>query len=142
MLDITFGTACAYNYSDPCKELRIVFKMHEVSGEPGSFRFTACAYHEATGVFSRCYYDATVDVYDVYAIYDVLTALFNAADECIRNAFLHVDVFRNLTDATASVWHPFSRVGRAMLAVAFEHEDIDCYPLTATDVKQLAARLS
>lgn len=141
MLDVTFATACAYRYDNPTMELRLVFKMHEVSGEPGSFRFTACAYHQATGRFSRCYYDATVNVYDVYAVYDVLAALFNAADECIRSAFLRVDGFYNLTDATGSVWHPFTRVGRAMLAEAFEHEGVDCYPLTRADVKQLAASL-
>lgn len=141
MLDITFGTALAYNYRYPKNELHLVFKMHEVSGEPGSFRFTACAYRE-TGAFDRFCYDATVDVYDMYAVYDELVALFNAADECIRTAFVNFDVFYNLTDSASSVWHTFSRVGRRMLAVAFEREGVDLYPLTIADVKELANRLN
>ena len=139
MLDITFATAQAYNYRCPSNELRLVFKMHEVAGEPGSFRFIACAYREVTGAFDRFCYDATVDVYDVYAVYDELAALFNAADECIRNTFMNFDVFYNLTDATASVWYPFNRVGRSMLAVAFEREGVDLYPLTIAEVKELAS---
>lgn len=142
MIDLTFATAHAYNYRTPDNELILSFEMHEVAGEPGTFRFVAYGYRAATGAFHRIYADIIVDAYGVRDVRALLTRLFAAADACIRDTYVCFDVFYNLTDGDGSVWHPMNYVGRNMLAAAYERESVNCYPLTVNDVKRLAASIA
>lgn len=139
MIDLTFASARAYNYCTPDNEIILGFAMHEVAGEPGTFRFVVNGYHAATGMFDRIYSDSTVDVYGIDDMHEVLKRLFNAADKCIRDAYVCFDVFYGLTDANGDRWCPMRWVGYPLLAAAFEHEGVDCYPLTMDDVKRLVS---
>lgn len=139
MLDITFATAYAYNYRTSGDEVVLGFRMHEVAGEPGTFRFVANGYRADNAEFVGLYADVTVDVYNVRDTGAVLRCLFAAADECIREAYNRFDVFFNLTDRDNNTWLPFNHVGRNLLAVAYEREGVDTYPWEHEDVKRLAS---
>lgn len=139
MLNLTFATARAYNYPSAENEVRLVFKAHEIAREPGSIRFVCYGYRVLGGAFAGIYADVVLDVYNVRDTGAVLKCLFAAADKCIRDAYERFDVVFNLVDRNGDRWHPFNRIGRNLLAEAFDVEGVDVYPLTHRDVKRLAA---
>lgn len=132
-----YASCKAYNYNRPNDTYTLAFSLHEVSGESGNFKFQTNVYRE-NGSFVGCYVERYCDIYNVKDMHVAVDMLMETAAQTVRDMAALFDVIYDITGADGHIWHLTNYVGRSLLNVCFQANNVECYSLTPDEVTEIA----